>query len=164
MLPRWHIILGLLFSLALWAFFPDVPWYCISIMFLSSILIDFDHYMCAVWKTGNWGLRAALKYHEEKRKVELLERRRGIFRKEDFHIFHTIEFHAIVLALAFVYPVFMYVLAGMIFHSLSDLVNMAYEQEITKREFFFANWIRIQLNKKREHRVKQIERIKVTLN
>lgn len=160
MFPRWHILLGFIFAAVLWAFFPATAWYYILIIFLSSFLIDFDHYMVFVWKKGGWSLRGALNYYETQRRIQIEEQRRGIFRKSDFHLFHTLEFHAAVLALGFVYPVFMYVLAGMVFHSLTDLIHLAYEQEIYRREFFLTNWIRTHLHRERR---KRIERIRVNL-
>ncbi len=163
MLPKWHVFLGLVFSLVLWAFFPDIRWYFILVLFLSSVLIDFDHYMTFIWKKGSWSLPDAFDYYIKQIDTIISERKRGIIRKGDFIIFHTIEFHAVVLALGFLYPVFLYVLAGMVFHSLSDLVYLTYEGYVYRREFFLTNWIRMKLKEKRVQKIKQIERIKVKL-
>ncbi len=160
MYPKWHIILGAIFTLVLWAFFPGTEWYFMLVLFLSSFLIDFDHYMTFVWKKGSWSLSEAIDYCMKQKEIMIAEQRRGIFVKGDFHLFHTIEFHAFVLALGFVYPVFMYVFAGMIFHSLSDFVDLAYKHEIYRREFFLTNWIRTHLHRERR---KRLERIKVNL-
>jgi len=141
MLPRWHILSGLAFTLILWYFFPQTEWYYLAIVFLSAFLIDFDHYMCAVYKTGRISLFNAFKYHDLLKKKGLAEKKRGIRRKGDFHVFHTIEFHALVLLAGFViHPVFFYVLVGMVFHSLLDVVDLSVNRELYRREFFFVNW------------------------
>jgi hypothetical protein len=141
MFPRWHILLGLVFSLMFWAIFPQTHWIYISVMFLSTFLIDFDHYMNAVLKTRRLGLFSAFEYYKILIKRGHAERKKGIFKKGDFHIFHTIEFHALVLLAGFVHPVFFYVFAGMAFHSLVDLISLAYDGTLYKREYFFVRWL-----------------------
>jgi len=44
MTPRYHFIIGAIVSLLLWLH-PEINYITASIIFLSSILIDFDHYI-----------------------------------------------------------------------------------------------------------------------
>lgn len=148
MTPRWHILYGLIFAFLFWLVFPLTAWYNISILFLASFLIDFDHYMCAVWNTKNWSLFKALEYHKILRQKEMKERKSGIFRKGYFHIFHTIEFHALVLAAGFVFSPFFYGFIGMLFHSLLDFMQLLATRALYSREFFLANWINEEIKTK----------------
>jgi hypothetical protein len=145
MLPRHHIILGAIFTIIFWLVFPWTEWYYLALIFLSSFLIDFDHYMDAVLKTKKLSLFNAFDYHRELEKKELAEYKRGIRRKGDFHIFHTVEFHALTFALGLVWLPFLYIFIGMFFHSAVDLISLAYEDGLYRREYFLTNWIRKKL-------------------
>lgn len=147
MLPRWHILGSVIASLVLWLIFPWIAWYYIIIFFFSSVLIDFDHYMCAVWKTGKLGLFSAFGYHRKLMKKESDEYKRGIRRKGDFHIFHTVEFHIAVIFICLVWAPVWYIFYGMLFHSVVDLVALAYKDRLYRREFFLMNWMWKKLEK-----------------
>lgn len=148
MLPRWHILTGGIFSLALWYFFPQTEWYYLAIVFFSSFLLDFDHYIDAVLKTKKSGLFNAFEYHKKLMKQEKLERKKGIRKRGDFHVLHTVEFHMFVFALGFLHPLFFYVFAGMIFHSLVDFISFAFEGRLYRREYLLSIWIRDVLKSK----------------
>lgn len=142
MIPRWHILFGLAFSLLFWLVFPATDLAYIGLMFLSSFLMDFDHYMCAVMEIKSINLGKALNYYKKMQKVEESEARRGIFRKGHFHIFHTLEFHLLVLLLSLLWEGFFYIFLGMMFHSIVDFVWMTAKRRLYRREFFFVNWLR----------------------
>lgn len=142
MLPRWHILWGAVFSALVGWIFPGTAWYNIALIFFGAVFIDFDHYMCAVLKTGKLSLLEAFEYHKRLGKKTSSERKRGIFGKGDFYIFHTVEFNALVLALGFVFSPFWYILIGMVFHSILDFVYLADKGSLYRREFFLTNWIR----------------------
>lgn len=149
MLPRWHIILGAVFTFLFWLAFPQTAWYYLAILFFSAFLIDFDHYMDAVIKTGKISLFDAFAYHRKLEKQEIAECKKGIRRRGDFHVFHTVEFHALVLlAGVLIHPVFLYVFAGMCFHSVVDLISLACEDRLYRREYLLSNWICRKLVKK----------------
>lgn len=146
MLPRYHIILGAIFTLVFWLVFPWTAWYYIALIFLSSFLIDFDHYVSAVLETERLSLPNAFDYYRQLDKEEEVRKRKKIFRKGHFYIIHTLEFHVFVLALGLVFTPFLYVLAGMIFHSILDLIELAYTGERYRRWFFFSEWAWKKLN------------------
>lgn len=146
MLPRWHILLGALFSILIAVFMPEIPFYSLVLVFLSSFLIDFDHYMCAVFKTKKISLLRAFEYHEKEGFKMMEMHKRGIRKKGDFHIFHTIEFHILVAILGIFFVPFLYIFIGMTFHSLLDVFYLLNEDMLYTREFFLFNWLREKIN------------------
>jgi len=141
MLPRWHIFLGAAFTLAFAAILPDTHWIYLTLIFLSSFLIDFDHYMAGARKSKTFNLTKVLRYHDLMLLQEKRENERGIRRRGDFHIFHTLEFHIIVALLGFVWVGFWYILIGMVFHSLLDIISLLYGDRLYRREYFFFAWL-----------------------
>jgi len=136
MLPRWHILLGFLFSLLVYIIFPQISLINLSLVFLSSFLIDFDHYLVAVIKTKNISLFNAFAYFKKLDKEEQLRRKKGIKQRGPLMIFHTIEFHILILLAAiFITPLFYAILTGMIFHSLLDIIDLRSREYLYHREF-----------------------------
>jgi hypothetical protein len=141
MLPKMHILSGAIFSLIIWAIFPATHWAYIILLFIGSFMMDFDHYMCAVYKTGKISLLNALEYYRKWVIQKKEEAKRGVFKKGHFHIFHTIEFHILFLILSFMWVPFAYVFVGMIFHSILDFIWLAYEKRLYIREYFLTRWL-----------------------
>lgn len=141
MLPRWHIVFGALFTLVLWLFFPSINWIYLIAFFLASFLIDFDHYAASVLKTRKLSLKHSFDYHARDGKRIEQEHARGIRTKGDFHLFHTLEFHLFVLALALIHPIFFFIFLGMLFHSICDLIHLTEKDYMYRREFFLTNWL-----------------------
>ncbi len=141
MLPRWHILFGTIFSLLVWLTSPQINPLYIFLIFFSSILIDFDHYLCSALKTKKLGIFHSFEYHKEMGEIQRKEKDKGIRRRGDFHIFHTVEFHILVGLLSFIWLGFFYVFLGMIFHSLLDIYSFLYEGFIYRREFFLTAWL-----------------------
>lgn len=141
MLPRWHILLGLTFTLIILLLFPSLSLFYVFLILFGSIFIDFDHYVLSVMRTGKFGLHDAFIYHKKLFRIEQEEYAKKIFRKGDFHIFHTIEFHFIVLLLSYVWTGFFFIFIGMLFHSLFDVIELISEKKLYRREFFLVNWL-----------------------
>lgn len=140
MLPRWHILLGVLFGLFLWLVWPKMPLYGAIIAFLASVLIDFDHYLVGVWVTGKWHLSEIFEYYKKRGLMCKRERVMGIRRKDHLQIFHTVEFHLLVLVLGiWVWQPFIYVFAGIMFHSTSDFIELIRQNWIYGREYFLID-------------------------
>jgi hypothetical protein len=143
MLPRWHIFFGAIFTLIVYFLFPQTNLIYLVLMFLSSFLIDFDHYVSAGLNTGKvLTISEALEYYKKDGVRANHEKKRGIKRRGDFHVFHTIEFHLMVLLLSLVWVGFFYIFLGMIFHSLFDLVYLIAIDFLYRREYFMVNRIR----------------------
>ena len=73
MLPKTHILLGLIFSLLIY-FSLELTIIQASLVFLSSFLIDFDHYLWYVFKKKDFSLKNAYYYLKdfEKDKAHLM--------------------------------------------------------------------------------------------
>jgi len=56
-------------------------------------------------------------------------------------IFHTIEFHIFVGLLSFIWHGFFFILIGMIFHSVCDLISLIYERRLRVREFSLIKYL-----------------------
>ena len=141
MLPRWHILYGFLFTLLLAFVAPGVHWGYLSLVFLASIFIDFDHYLACVHKTGKIGLFQAFEYHRQQGAVMRAYEKKGLKPKSDFHLFHTIEFHAFIGLLGVLWVGFFYLFIGMIFHSLLDVLDGVLKNTLHRREYFFFSWL-----------------------
>ena len=141
MRPYYHIIFGAIFSILVWIAAPQLNYLYAILLFLSTFLIDFDHYLCSALKTKKLGLFHSFAYHKEIRKRELTEKARGIKQRGDFHLFHTVEFHILVGLLGFLWIGFFYVFLGMIFHSLIDVYSLLSDKMMYRREFFLTAWI-----------------------
>ncbi len=141
MLPRWHILLGAIFSILFWIIFPNTSLIYLALIFFSSFLIDFDHYVVAVMKRKSLSLFQAFGYFKELEKIELKNYQKGIRNRGPFLLFHTIEFHLLVLIAGLFFTPFLYIFIGMAFHSLCDFYDMARQDRLYAREFFLVNWI-----------------------
>ena len=142
MRPWWHFLIGAIFTFVIWLVVPDISLLNLGLIFLASFVIDFDHYMAYFLKTREYGFRTWVDYHRKLEKKEIKEIERGIRKKSDFHLFHTIEFHTIIGLLGYFWVGFFYLFIGMIFHSLCDLVYLLVTGRLHRREYFLTNWIR----------------------
>lgn len=125
MLPKTHIIAGLLFSLLLLLIFPDISPLFISIVFISSFLIDFDHYLYYVYKKEDYSLSRAITYFKNKvKKFKLLPKKELIKYYSGIYLFHGIETLIILFLLAkFIWIGFYAVLIGVFFHLILDYIE-----------------------------------------
>ncbi len=143
MLPRWHILLGALFTILLWLAVPKISFLYLILVFLASFLIDADHYITSAIKSGRIiNLGESFEYHRKKNKEQEREIAMGIRRKGDFNLFHTVEFHFLIGLLGIFWIGFFYIFIGMVFHSLMDVYDGLRKGWLHRREFFFFNWLR----------------------
>ena len=138
MLPRWHIFFGAIFTSIIWVFAPETNIFYLSLVFLTSFLIDFDHYLVAITNTKKLSLKKSLKYFECLGEKENKNNQRE---KGNFYIFHTLEFHILIFVLSTIKIEFFYIFLGMIFHSLLDVVWMIKKDRLYSREFLLVNWL-----------------------
>jgi len=123
-LPRWHILLGGMFSLILWIAVPQISLTNLALVFLSSFLIDFDHYLASLIKTKKIRLKHSFEYHKDIGIQQQKDLKKGIKRKGDFHLFHTLEFHILIALLSIFFSPFLYIFIGMLFHSILDIISL----------------------------------------
>ncbi len=142
MVPKIHILIGGLVSVLIVYFF-NVSIFGGLLIFLSSFLIDFDHYVYYVFKEKDLNPFNSVKWFFRKRdkwfKLSVLERKgykRGIF------IFHGIEFLLLLFLVSWFYPVFYYVIFGILIHIFLDYVEILHLNEPLYSKFspFLVSW------------------------
>jgi len=129
MLPKAHIILGLIFSVLL--FFLHITILEASLIFLSSVLIDVDHYLFIIKRKKIWNLKKAFYWHKNLPKDH----------KPMMHIFHSIEFLILILILSFFIKIFLFILIGLLFHSVFDIFDLLYNKRYNVREFSMIRYL-----------------------
>ena len=110
MLVSKHIFFGLIFVGFLYLIFPQIELIELSIIFLSSILIDVDHYFYYVYKKKNWNLKRAHKWHiNEFKKFLSLSWKQRNKTPTRFSLLHGIETLLFVFLLSFINQYFLFV-------------------------------------------------------
>ena len=105
MLPKYHLISSVIAALLMTGYFK---WLAIFV-FVGGFLIDFDHYLYYAFKKRDWNLKRCLKYYDPER-----------ISVDELHIFHTIEFWAMMIILSFYFTFVFATLLGMILHQALD--------------------------------------------
>ena len=130
MLPKYHIILGFLFSLILWIIFPSISILGALIIFFSSFLIDVDHYLFYVFKNKIFSIKKAYNYFFELRKKAMtksLKEKRIKIANPLMYLFHGIEVLLILFLLGFfINKIFLFIFIGFNFHLFLDIVEQIY--------------------------------------
>jgi hypothetical protein len=129
MLPKYHIFFSLIFSVLI-AFLFNLTFFQISLVFLSSIFLDLDHYFRYVFLTkricpiGFW--KESMERMRKWKKISQKEKNRI---KKPIFIFHGIEFLILLIILSLFYEIFLFVVLGMLFHLLLDYVDLLKRKE-----------------------------------
>ena len=126
MLPKWHILIGFVVSYLLIYFF-NFSLIAGFIIFLSSFLLDFDHYLLYVYKTGNFNLKKAynLAITDGKKWGKLSFQQKKQYKLKIF-LFHGIEFFIILIILSKFSIFFLWILIGFLIHMAIDILNLIY--------------------------------------
>lgn len=128
MKPLPHIILGFAFAFFLYLFFPHVMILEASIIFLSSFLIDIDHYLYHFYKDKTFNLKKIYKILVKK--IEEYRRLSGEEKQKyysGYYFLHGLEVLIILLFLGyFISELFLYIFVGFTFHLLLDMVHQTY--------------------------------------
>jgi len=136
MLPKWHVLFGFIFAYVVY-WLTSISIFEASLIFLSSVLIDFDHYVWVAKRKGYFNLKKAYFWHKALPKNH----------KPIMHIFHTVEFTVFVAVLAYFFNPFLFVLIGMLFHSALDIIDMLYNKKWGVREFSLIRYLILKKNK-----------------
>ncbi len=128
MLPKWHLLFGFVFAYILIYFF-QFSLLAGTIVFLSSILIDIDHYLRYVYlekdlspiKFWNWSMQ------RKKRWEKLSKKEKSKYKYPQFFL-HGIEFWVIIFLLSFNHQIFLWMLIGIIFHMFFDISDLIYKK------------------------------------
>lgn len=114
MMPVDHLKHSAWFSIVL-AIFLDLP--SVALVFLSSLLIDIDHWLWNIWAFGQWSPFKAVRWH-----LATIKDRSWV----NYHIcciFHTFEFLSVLGAVAVFSPIARAVFIGFVFHVICDLFH-----------------------------------------
>ena len=128
MYPKHHILLGFIFSVFVFILFPKIGILGVSIIFLSSFLIDVDHYIGYAIRKRDWNVMNAIKWNfEVSKKANLMKRKE----RNKFYVFlfflHGFEVLFVLALLAiFVSPLFLFILTGFTFHLTLDVVHQRF--------------------------------------
>ena len=122
MLPKTHFILGLLFSAIMLYIFPQIGLFGVGIIFLSSFLIDIDHYLFYIIMEGDFSLKRAYRWHMIKRqKMRELSRKERNKHKNEIIFLHGVEPLIFLYFLSFLWSPLTCILIGFSFHLITDI-------------------------------------------
>jgi len=107
MLPQWHLLVGAVFSLLLWPIFG----FGSLVIFASSFLVDFDHYLFYVKRTKNYNPLKAYYFMKK-----LAKDKKSIY----LFAFHTLEIWLLLIAASFYSRFIFLIFIGVILHMLFD--------------------------------------------
>ena len=126
MLPKYHILFGFFLSLILFIFCEKINLLAATIIFLSSFLIDIDHYLFRAWKLKQRNIfKAYFSNLYSKKNYNFLNKAQKKKVKLGFYIFHGFEVLIILFLLGFfLHEVFYFILIGAMFHLIFDYLEM----------------------------------------
>lgn len=121
---RHHILIGLIVSSAI-VFFSKATFLEGTIIFLASILIDFDHYLWYGTVTKDWNPLHAIRWYIKKNPQlkNLSKKEKNKFKKGVF-IFHSVGFWIALYLLSLYNNFFLFILIGIGIHILADYFHM----------------------------------------
>ena len=127
MLPKYHLIIGFIISFIIFATFSSIGLIGFLIIWASSVLIDFDHYLYYVFKKKDFSLaRARIWFSKYGKKLDSMKREEKKKYKVEILIFHGIEFIILLVFLCLFSSFFFYVLVGILMHLSLDFMHSVY--------------------------------------
>ncbi len=145
MLPQIHFILGIVFVAILYFFFsPIISIFGLTIILLSSVVIDIDHYIYYIFKKNDLNPFTAYKWYIKNiRKLYSMskEQKKKIYL--GFYFLHGVESLIILLFLGFyLYPIFNFIFIGFLFHLFVDFITeIMFEQRFSKLSVIYNLFI-----------------------
>ncbi len=125
MLVSRHIIFGFIFSILLFILFPSITLLFASIIFLSSVLMDIDHYLLFVFQNKDMSLKRAYNYfYCEHKKFYNSSKKENLKKVHPHFILHGVEFVLILIILTLPFPVLVFILIGVLFHLILDYIDL----------------------------------------
>jgi len=116
MLPRFHILFSTIVFIILLLF--NINFLLIALFFISSIVIDVDHYFLYIARKKDLSLRKAYYYN----RFELAKKLKKAKQKTVLCIFHTIESFIVLFLLALSFNLIFPIFFGALFHETTDLI------------------------------------------
>lgn len=131
MLPKFHILSGVILTFLVWIFFK-VNLLSLSLIFFSSFSFDVDHYLYFVFKKKDLSLKRAYEW--------CLTVPKEMFPKPIAAFLHSLEFLSVLIFLSFFFNFLWFVVLGFSFHYIFD-VGWLYTNKLLSLEnvsLFFA--------------------------
>jgi hypothetical protein len=149
MIPKTHIILGFLATIIIYLVTPISQLEAL-IIFLSSFLIDVDHYLIYAITKKDTSLKNAKAYfHRRKKKWFSLTTKEQATYKRYIYFLHGIEAWIIIYILSLYHPLAIFILYGFTIHMILDYIEfIQFKQPIIAK--FSQLWV-YETNKKKEH-------------
>jgi len=125
MLPKFHILIGLLFSIGCYTIFSFVSLIGAGLIFLSSVLIDFDHYIYYIFKKKSFSLKKAYNWFKKKGKQfsKIPKNKRKSYAL-NLSFFHGLEWVFIFSLFGKLFNNYFYFIAiGIFLHLVLDWIN-----------------------------------------
>ena len=145
MLPKNHIIINLIIALILLVFIN--PFY-VLIFFLSSILIDMDHYLYYIFTKKRFSLKSAYNWYIiERQKFHDLSKKEKKKHRYFIFIFHGIETLIILFLLSLYTPILFFIALGFSIHLIEDSI-IALKFKYLKRKLFLSYAIYLHVKNK----------------
>jgi len=125
MLPQEHFIYGLIFASFLLLIMPSIGLAGFLLIILSTVLIDFDHYVYYFFKKRDFSLtNAYLWFRKNKKKFNSMPQYKIKYYFGAWCMFHGVEALIIALVLTFfVSEYFGFIFIGMAFHLILDYIE-----------------------------------------
>ena len=135
MLPKYHIVFGMIISLIIYFLF-QITFFQFLLIFLSSFLIDVDHYFYYIFKEKNLSLTKAYAWGKKSgRKWDILSLKEKKEYKTPIFIFHGIEFLFLLVILSFFNNLFLYIFLGIIIHLILDFIDIIHTKDLLLYKF-----------------------------
>lgn len=129
MLPRYHFLLGLAVSFALYSEFNVSILGCF-VFLVATVGIDVDHYLYYVYRKKDWSLRRAVLWFSRSQKIS--RRLDKKYRKEfygSFCFLHGIEILILIVVFGiFIWNLFYFIALGFLFHLILDHIRQAFRR------------------------------------
>jgi len=127
-MPKYHAFFGFIFSAILFYTFPEIDLIAASVIFLSSVLIDVDHYLFYAFTKRDLNLKNAFGWfiEENKKFLKLSFKEKLKLTDQVPCIFHGIEALLILFLLSYLSNIFLYIALGFIFHQVLDFIFLIY--------------------------------------
>ena len=151
MYVKYHIIFGLIFAGFFYLIF-NIGIVGFFIIFLSSFLIDVDHYIYYAFKKKSIDLKQAYNYfmkNEEKMLSYPRKQRNQIY--GGHCILHGVEFVLILFLLSFFSKYVLYILLGVAFHLLLDITYQTTYWDRLDKVSFIWDYLKFKKFKHIEH-------------
>lgn len=120
-------------------------WYNAVLFFIGGVLVDFDHYLNYAKVKKDLSLARAYKWH-----LKILSKIRAKPEKFlVFHVFHSVEFILLLLLVSYFFNNY-FLLLGVGFHSLLDLVKAFRCRTASVRKLSFIQYLLVKSKSKKD--------------